>query len=44
MRVTLILNVENYFFSYTSFDNFPDAFLCAFRLMTQDFWENLYQV
>ena len=31
-------------YGYTSFDNFPDAFLCAFRLMTQDFWENLYQV
>ena len=31
-------------YGYTSFDNFPMAFLCAFRLMTQDFWENLYQV
>ena len=31
-------------YGYTSFDNFPDAFLCAFRLMTQDFWENLYQI
>ncbi|ESO06390.1 hypothetical protein HELRODRAFT_64539 [Helobdella robusta] len=28
---------------YTSFDNFGWAMLCAFRLMTQDFWENLYQ-
>lgn len=31
-------------FRYTSFDNFFTAYLCAFRLMTQDFWENLYQV
>lgn len=28
---------------YTSFDSFGWAFLSAFRLMTQDFWENLYQ-
>ena len=27
----------------TSFDNFGWAFLSAFRLMTQDFWEDLYQ-
>ena len=32
------------FSRYTSFDNFFTAYLCAFRLMTQDFWENLYQV
>lgn len=31
-------------YGYTSFDNFGSAYLCAFRLMTQDFWENLYQV
>ncbi|XP_064621653.1 sodium channel protein type 4 subunit alpha B-like isoform X2 [Lineus longissimus] len=31
-------------FGYTSFDNFGWAFLCAFRLMTQDYWENLYQL
>ena len=31
-------------FRYTSFDNCFTASLCAFRLMTQDFWENLYQV
>ena len=30
-------------YGYTSYDNFFDAFLCAFRLMTQDYWENLYQ-
>ena len=31
-------------YGYTSYDNFFDAFLCAFRLMTQDYWEHLYQV
>ncbi|CAB4055060.1 SCN2A [Lepeophtheirus salmonis] len=31
-------------YGYTSFDNFGSAYLCAFRLMTQDFWENLYQI
>lgn len=30
-------------FNYTNFDSFPEALLCAFRLMTQDYWENLYQ-
>ncbi|XP_055695895.1 sodium channel protein para isoform X33 [Lutzomyia longipalpis] len=30
-------------YGYTSFDTFGWAFLSAFRLMTQDFWENLYQ-
>uniref|UniRef100_A0A8C7ZMX6 Sodium channel protein n=1 Tax=Oryzias sinensis TaxID=183150 RepID=A0A8C7ZMX6_9TELE len=30
-------------FGYTSFDSFGWAFLALFRLMTQDFWENLYQ-
>ncbi|XP_059496069.1 sodium channel, voltage gated, type V-like, alpha b isoform X4 [Stegostoma tigrinum] len=29
-------------YDYTSFDNFGWAFLSLFRLMTQDFWENLY--
>ncbi|OXA57494.1 Sodium channel protein para [Folsomia candida] len=28
---------------YTSFDSFGWALLSAFRLMTQDFWESLYQ-
>ena len=28
---------------YTNFDTFGWSFLCAFRLMTQDFWEDLYQ-
>ncbi|CAG5122325.1 unnamed protein product, partial [Candidula unifasciata] len=31
-------------FGYTSFDNFGMAMLCAFRLMTQDFWESLYHL
>uniref|UniRef100_A0A1I8I8L5 Ion_trans domain-containing protein n=1 Tax=Macrostomum lignano TaxID=282301 RepID=A0A1I8I8L5_9PLAT len=31
-------------FGYTKFDNFGWAMLCAFRLMTQDYWENLYQI
>ena len=31
-------------FGYTHFDNFAVALLCAFRLMTQDYWENLYQI
>ena len=31
-------------YGYTSFDDFGSAYLCAFRLMTQDFWENLYQI
>jgi hypothetical protein len=31
-------------FGYTSFDTFFAAYLTAFRIMTQDFWENLYQI
>jgi hypothetical protein len=31
-------------YDYTSFDTFGWAFLSAFRLMTQDCWEELYQV
>ncbi|XP_075055396.1 sodium channel protein type 8 subunit alpha [Mixophyes fleayi] len=31
-------------FGYTNFDTFSWAFLALFRLMTQDFWENLYQL
>nr|QRG33296.1 paralytic [Schistocerca americana] len=31
-------------YGYTSFDTFGWALLSAFRLMTQDFWENLYQL
>ncbi|KAA0200133.1 voltage gated sodium channel [Hyalella azteca] len=30
-------------YGYTSFDSFSWALLSAFRLMTQDYWENLYQ-
>lgn len=31
-------------FGYTSYDSFGWAFLALFRLMTQDFWENLFQL
>uniref|UniRef100_A0A8C9QVZ6 Sodium channel protein n=1 Tax=Scleropages formosus TaxID=113540 RepID=A0A8C9QVZ6_SCLFO len=31
-------------YGYTSFDSFGWAFLALFRLMTQDYWENLYQL
>uniref|UniRef100_A0A1A8G0G3 Sodium channel protein n=3 Tax=Nothobranchius korthausae TaxID=1143690 RepID=A0A1A8G0G3_9TELE len=31
-------------YNYTSFDSFGWAFLALFRLMTQDFWENLYML
>ncbi|XP_071512566.1 sodium channel protein para isoform X4 [Panulirus ornatus] len=31
-------------YGYTNFDSFGWAFLSAFRLMTQDYWENLYQL
>uniref|UniRef100_A0AAR2JA96 Sodium channel protein n=1 Tax=Pygocentrus nattereri TaxID=42514 RepID=A0AAR2JA96_PYGNA len=31
-------------YGYTSYDNFGWAFLALFRLMTQDFWENLFQL
>ncbi|XP_026768011.3 sodium channel, voltage-gated, type I-like, alpha isoform X1 [Pangasianodon hypophthalmus] len=30
-------------YGFTSFDSFGWAFLSLFRLMTQDYWENLYQ-
>uniref|UniRef100_A0A4W6FZ25 Sodium channel protein n=1 Tax=Lates calcarifer TaxID=8187 RepID=A0A4W6FZ25_LATCA len=30
-------------YGYTSFDSFGWAFLSLFRLMTQDYWEKLYQ-
>jgi voltage-gated sodium channel type II alpha len=29
---------------YTSFDSYGFAMLSAFRLITQDYWENLYQL
>ena len=35
---------ENPNYDYTSFDSFGWAFLSSFRLMTQDFWESLYQL
>lgn len=31
-------------YGYTSFDSFGWAFLTLFRLMTQDYWENLYML
>nr|AVX46626.1 sodium channel voltage gated type IV alpha B2 [Apteronotus albifrons] len=31
-------------YGYTNYDNFGWAFLALFRLMTQDFWENLFQL
>ncbi|EUB64148.1 Sodium channel protein para [Echinococcus granulosus] len=31
-------------FGYTNFDNFESALLCSFRLITQDYWESLYQL
>jgi voltage-gated sodium channel type II alpha len=30
-------------YGYTSFDTFGWSFLSAFRLMTQDYWEDIYQ-
>uniref|UniRef100_T1JEU7 Sodium channel protein n=1 Tax=Strigamia maritima TaxID=126957 RepID=T1JEU7_STRMM len=35
---------DNPNYGYTSFDSFGWALLSAFRLMTQDFWEDLYQL
>lgn len=34
---------DNPNYGYTNFDTFGWALLSAFRLMTQDYWENLYQ-
>ncbi|XP_075032982.1 sodium channel protein type 4 subunit alpha isoform X2 [Mixophyes fleayi] len=31
-------------YGYTSYDSFNWAFLALFRLMTQDYWENLFQL
>ncbi|CAF0777309.1 unnamed protein product [Didymodactylos carnosus] len=35
---------QNPNFGYTSFDSYGWAMLSCFRLMTQDYWENLYQL
>ncbi|XP_062988965.1 sodium channel protein type 4 subunit alpha isoform X2 [Elgaria multicarinata webbii] len=35
---------ENPNYGYTSYDTFSWAFLALFRLMTQDYWENLFQL
>jgi len=40
---TCIIAGPNPNYGYTNFDNFGWALLCAFRLMTQDYWESLYQ-
>jgi len=31
-------------YGFTSFDNFGWSLLSVFRLMTQDYWEGLYQL
>ncbi|KAF0305731.1 Sodium channel protein para [Amphibalanus amphitrite] len=31
-------------YGYTTFDTFGYAMLASFRLLTQDYWENLYQL
>ncbi|XP_074595082.1 sodium voltage-gated channel paralytic isoform X1 [Brevipalpus obovatus] len=31
-------------YGYTNYDTFPWALLSAFRLLTQDYWESLYQM
>lgn len=35
---------DNPNYGYTSFDSFGWALLSSFRLMMQDYWENLYQL
>uniref|UniRef100_A0A8C5LHJ1 Sodium channel protein n=1 Tax=Jaculus jaculus TaxID=51337 RepID=A0A8C5LHJ1_JACJA len=40
---TCVKSGRNPDYGYTSFDTFSWAFLALFRLMTQDYWENLYQ-
>ncbi|TKC49945.1 hypothetical protein EI555_020368, partial [Monodon monoceros] len=42
-RYTCVKVGKNPDYGYTSFDTFSWAFLALFRLMTQDYWENLYQ-
>lgn len=39
---TCLIIGENPNFGYTSFDSYGSAMLSSFRLMTQDYWENLY--
>uniref|UniRef100_A0A8C8VN74 Sodium channel protein n=1 Tax=Pelusios castaneus TaxID=367368 RepID=A0A8C8VN74_9SAUR len=41
---TCVKTGRNPNYGYTSFDTFSWAFLSLFRLMTQDYWENLYQL
>lgn len=35
---------DNPNFGYTSFDTFLSALLSLFRLLAQDYWENLYML
>lgn len=39
-----VLVGKNPNYGFTSFDNFGWSLLCTFRLMTQDYWEGLYQL
>ncbi|KAL0984438.1 hypothetical protein UPYG_G00141510 [Umbra pygmaea] len=41
---TCIKGGRNPNYGYTSYDSFGWAFLALFRLMTQDYWENLFQL
>ncbi|XP_069809533.1 sodium channel protein type 4 subunit alpha isoform X1 [Dendropsophus ebraccatus] len=41
---TCIKTGRNPNYGYTSYDSFNWAFLALFRLMTQDYWENLFQL
>ncbi|KAM8946294.1 sodium channel protein type 4 subunit alpha [Pelodytes ibericus] len=41
---TCIKTGRNPNYGYTSYDSFNWAFLSLFRLMTQDYWENLFQL
>ncbi|KAM9424716.1 sodium channel protein type 4 subunit alpha A [Pholidichthys leucotaenia] len=43
-RYTCMKAGRNPDYGYTSFDSFGWAFLALFRLMTQDYWENLFQL
>ncbi|XP_073539227.1 sodium channel protein type 4 subunit alpha isoform X1 [Phyllobates terribilis] len=41
---TCIKTGRNPNYGYTNFDSFNWAYLALFRLMTQDYWENLFQL
>ena len=45
MNSTCLPNIgENPNSGYTNFDSYGFAMLSSFRLMTQDYWENLYKL